>query len=86
MSLSVGILPKPRLIHVNKILRRLKYAHSGGINMKYTIDQLLDMDFETVSDKDLTNILEFVNTHYFEDQRYSELLEEIKFEQEVRTM
>lgn len=34
--------------------------------MTYTIDQLLAMDFETVSDNDLTNILEFVDTHYFE--------------------
>ncbi len=54
--------------------------------MEYTIDQLLDMDLETVSDNDLTNILVFVNTHYFEDDRYTELLEEIKSEQELRTV
>ena len=85
MSLSVGI-PQAPINTCKQNLRQLELIPSGGTNMKYTIDQLLDMDFETVSDNDLTNILEFVNTHYFEDERYSELLEEIKFEQEVRTM
>lgn len=62
----------------------MKSNNIGGIDMAYTIEQLLNMDFESLSDNELVNIVAFVNEHYFEDSRYSEVLDEVKAEQEAR--
>lgn len=52
--------------------------------MGYTIEQLLNVEFDEITNEELENIIVFVNIHYFEDNRYSEILEEAKAEQDLR--
>lgn len=64
-----------RTPHTNNII--------GVIIMEYTIDELLEMDIMALSNEELESVNTFISQHYMEDERYTDLLDEVRFAMDI---